>query len=370
MKTVQSIIFYHFVFAACVIVMITSCGGTHAVENPMYRFDVANGTLFAIESVDGSYGSERAVYVTYDSGETWEPFEAPAKTVDLAGNGWSLYALTSDGDLWGHHGDPRGWHVINDDARARDYLYSLDVDSSFRIVTAGKDAVTLYDPEGNLLAKYTSESDRSGFLSARFFGDDEQILLVEGTPFLLYVIDLQSRDMKLWNEGFRIAPPEGMSGPAQVREYGDGFLASTYDGIYFSPGLLEPWEPLTEELDLSKYVAGYFCRDLASHHPEQDEWLMARNAGIYLMHESTEEELIYEDVADDLDLIDAITAFEDHYFVSFHRHQKGKMGVRIGQDLKDVKVLTLQMPSAASTSETTPDDSSRVRGAVRIPLRP
>lgn len=166
------------------------------------------------------------------------------------------------------------------------------------------------------------------------------------------MIDLQTRDMQLWNEGFRKAPPEGMSGPIQVREYGDGFLANAYDGIYFSPGLLEPWQPLTKELQQKDYFAGYFCRDLASHQPDRNEWLMARNAGIVLMHKSTEEELIYEDVADDLDLIDAVTPFEDHYFVSFYRHRNGRMGVRISKDFQETKELTLGDPDSDVAQES------------------
>lgn len=335
--------------------MISSCGGTHSVENPMYRFDVANDTLFAIASNPSSL-AQIAVYQSDDLGETWMLSDVPAETRDLAGNGHDLYALTSNSDIWVLGEGSTGWQVFNDEARASDYLYKIDVDTSGRVVSGGKDGLRLYDQEGRVTSKYDSE-DRWHILgNARFLSGDEQILLAEADPFQLYVIDLRTQEQILWTEGFRTSPPEGLHGPCRVREHGDGFLVSTYDGIYFAPGLLEPWQPLTQELDLSKYFAGYFCRDLTSHYPEQDEWLMARNAGIYLMHESTEEELIYEDVADDLDLIDAITPYRDHYFVSFNRHQNGLMGVRISQDLKEVKVLTLQMQSAASTSETNPVD--------------
>jgi hypothetical protein len=67
--------------------------------------------------------------------------------------------------------------------------------------------VTLYDADGAVLHRFNSDSPSDLFVNPFYCGEEDEFLVVEASPFKIFVIDLQARQMQRWDEGFESAPP-------------------------------------------------------------------------------------------------------------------------------------------------------------------
>jgi hypothetical protein len=318
--------------------MLLACGGCNSQPAPVtWRFVTANDRLFAIEEGNG-YGTERSVHTSDDLGESWRPFDAPARTHSLAGDGHELFALTSTGEIWRRGDDRQPWTVIKRGAR-REYLYGILASSAGKLIVTEMDAVTIYDRDGTVLHRFASPNNSAGPLERERFVDsqladaDERHVIVEANPYALYVIDLDEAKLVPWAEGLDARPPQGLHGPCRVCRHGDRYLLRSHDGIHVADGLLQPWRPLVQPSGGFMTAGPY--RSLLSFDADRDQWLLADNRGIQLMRGGQEVKTVFADRPDPHDLIQQITPYRDEFFVSFYRLKDGCVGVRLAGDLSD-----------------------------------
>lgn len=331
---------------------IIGCGPASDMS-ATFRFASENDRLFAIEAGD-SYGTERGAIVSDDAGTTWNRFEVPNRTIDLAGNGKTLFAVTSEGGIWKQSSDDKKW--IQLDKGPSRYLFDALAARDGRLVVTRFDNVTIYSADGRPAHRFGmpnaadagAETNRF-FVRSHFADENQRFVIVEGNPFLVFVIDLESNEMTPWTNGLSV-PPEGEAGPASVRRHGDRFLVRQFDGIYAADGLHEPWRPLVmagSDLDLT---LASFCRDLITYDAAADQWLFADDAGVHLMQGDKRLRTVFEDitapndyegVSDDHDLITGLTSYGSDYYISFARLKNGCIGVKLKGDLSSWEALKL-----------------------------
>lgn len=311
---------------------------------------VAGGRMYALLS-GGSYGSEGPIYTTEDSGRTWAKTNYPTATCDLTADGSSLFSLTSNGEIWTKPtGDDR-WNVLKRRSAAslgqREYLYGILASTEGTLCVTAATELWLLDRNGNFLERLQSQKTSSTplgrelFVRAWFASDDEKKIIVEANPYAVYVLDLPERTLTRWSEGVEIRHPDGMTGPARVIRHGDGFLMSTYDGVYEADGLQEPWHRVSKPMASNDGGAQMHCRAFCSFDPSSGQWLMADGVGIHVMQRGEKLRTVFTDGPDEHDLILDITPYDGRYFVSFARLKKDALGVVLAGDLSQWETLSL-----------------------------
>lgn len=317
------------------LVLILMLQRTRSVQLPWYRFIAANNQLFAIEIAD-AYGTEQGVYVTRDLGATWDVVESPSKVCALAGNGERLVVATSTGEVWHKKTDDMNWTKLWRSGVAHPYYYCVLLSKSGDTFVVGKDSVLWINSLGKLVHEFSKPaplSDHEELLfNATFANDEEKQLIIEASPFAIYVLDLESRKLSPWTD-VEGGTPSNLDGPGRVRPLGSQFLLSHPSGVHISNGLLEQWKMLNPAIRKDDTIGGNFCRDLFSHSSAPEQWIVATNAGVHLMDGADEVRTIYTDKPGDHYLIREFTQHEGHYFVSFARLTNDCMGIRLSPDL-------------------------------------
>jgi hypothetical protein len=315
-----------------------------SINDHYYRFVAANDRLFAIEMGSG-YGTEVAVYVTDDVGDTWRRTDFPAKTLSIAGNGVELFALTSDGMVWCQSQDERPWTLVT--SLDGDHQYSLLADKQGRFLVSGINRLTWHAEDGEVLREF--EVDRINgvnvlFGDAQFISKDEQRVVVEANPDSVFVVELQEGTLSAWSDGLPEVPTN-VGGIGHVRPFGSRFLLGRGDGVFQAASLGEPWRLLTSEFRITDALDTELCRDLIVYDPQDQQWLIATNAGIHLMEGKRILRTVFRDTttnhatADDHGLIMQIVPFRGYFFVSFVRLKNNAMGVRLNHSLDDWQTM-------------------------------
>ena len=337
------------IFAVIWLTLVTGCGFGSTRQREDYRFFATDGRIYALEN-GGGYGNEGPLYASDDVGQTWTKANTPDATCDLTGNGRESFALTSKGEIWNRVGNDEPWKLLKQGSSTafgpREYLYHVSASKEGTVCVAANKELWLLDRSGKLVKRFSSPKSSASpgkerFLRAWFADADEQKLIVEASPFAVYVLDLPKQELISWTDGVKGEPPGGMHGPCRVIQHGDRYLMSTHDGVYIADGLLMPWRRLTQSVDLDDYLRQQFCRAFCSFDSAEDQWLMADGAGIHLMRGGKKLRTVFTDKPDEHDLIQDITLHEGRYFVSFYRLKEGVLGVVLSEDLSSWKTLSL-----------------------------
>lgn len=292
-----------------------------------YRFVVANAQLFAIANRH-AYGTEQGVLVSADLGGSWLPFSAPDKTRNLCGDGNTLFALTSKGEVWRKPASGSDWTRFWSSHGSYRRTYDIDIGPAGQLFITACDAIVVVNDQGKVTHEYSTSGDEF-FVRSSIVGD--QHLIIECNPFAIAVLDTEQHRVIPWNDGFSTLLDDGLTGPCRVRRHGTRFLASRADGVYVADRILQPWNMLTDEFRLEG-LNSEFCRDLASLDADHDRWLIATDSGIHIMNGSVRGRTVFEDTDDDHNLILTMTEFKNSFFISFAR-LRNAMGVRLPKDL-------------------------------------
>ena len=308
--------------------------GSSPQSSDHYHFFVASNSLFALRD-QGYYGSESGLLTTEDNGNTWQVFDAPERTRALCGISETLFALTSDAELYRNNSENSSWSLIWSDPNRR-YAYDIVCVGSSELYIVGLDDVLVLSTKGQLIQSYITPSDMSCHKGSMV---DDRHLLLTCNPYRLAVIDTIARQLKSWNEGFSIPPDDGLSGPVDVKQHGNRFIACHRDGVYIAETLLSKWEMLNDDFRYKGVTNKTFCRDLLTY-DSSNQWIVANGAGIHRMENGMKMELVFPDTDEEHTLIDSITHFNSYYFVSFYR-LKESMGVRMEGDLKSWRSIPI-----------------------------
>jgi hypothetical protein len=301
-----------------------------------WRFLVTDDGLYALGE-GTSYGTEGPIYTTNDNGQTWSPFYAPVATRELAGNGNLLYALTSKSELWSRRAADKEWSLIRRDSPYA-FLYGVILGRKGTTCITGAGEIIFLDQQGKMLEHFQAPS-RSVFARSSFATPDEQQIIVEASPFTVFVFDIAHRKLMPWTEGLNPNLPDNLFGACKVAQHGNKYLLNYYDGIYVADGFSKPWRRLSKRVTQEDLFRGNFCRTLCSFDASTDRWLMADEAGIYLMQGQNQERRVWSQQGDECALIADIVPYAGRYYVSFIRLKPNVLGIALSGDLSDIEVL-------------------------------
>ncbi len=279
---------------ACILLLVLAgCGWSHPGAPTTSRFLVADGRLYGLLG-GGAYGTKGPLYTTDDAGRTWIDAKAPRATYDLTSNGQESFALTTAGEIWSKPDRDGKWALLKryvpTEFGQPEHLYSVAAAKDGTLCVLAREGVRLLDRTGHELVRLparqesSSPLDRELYHRVRFAGPDEREAIVEASPFAVYVLGLPKRTLTRWTEGMSESRPEGLYGPCLVVRHGDGFLAANHDGVYVADGLLKPWHSLWKPLVGDDDLRTADCRALCTFDASNDQWLMADDSGIHLMH--------------------------------------------------------------------------------------
>ena len=339
------------IYVATLLAVVAGCNWSTTPQKKMGRFFVTGGRLYVLLG-NGSYGSEGDVYTTDDSGRTWTKADVPQSTCDLASNAQERFALTSKGEIWWKGAGEEAWTALKRGQSTmfgkQEYLYSILAAKDGTLCVATNEDLRIMDRNGKLLTRLpspkwsTAPMDRELFCRVLFASDDEREVILETDPFSLYVVDLAKPKLQPWTDGIEGERPDGMYGACKVIRHGDGFLMSCHDGVYMADGVLKPWRRVSSKRTTpDDYLRQEYCRAFCSFDASKEQWLMADGSGIHLMEGGRKLRTVFEDKADDHDLIVDITPHDGKYFVSFARLKPGVLGVALSGDLSRCETLLL-----------------------------
>ena len=330
--------------AILVIVLIVITRAFRSPSDTLFRFQVANNELFAIESGD-AYGTEVAVFTTSDEGESWQRMEAPAKTRCLAGNGADLLALTSTHQVWRRTAKGEPWAFVT--SLPGTHHYSLAVRRDGRFLVSGVNEVTYHDPDGKLLQRFTPEQIQPGhilFSDFLFLDDSQERVLTEASPFGIHLLYIAGGSLRRWENEMPLAP-DGDSGLVRIRRRGEGYIVSSFDGVYATNAEADPLRQIYE-FRRGERLDDEFCRDLVAC-DDDHHWLLASDSGIRLFEDDRQVRSVFSDRtvdppdSDEHDLILQIVPYGNYYYVSFCRLKDKVIGVRLRRDLSDWEPMRL-----------------------------
>ncbi|HEX5446777.1 MAG TPA: hypothetical protein VFW87_23365 [Pirellulales bacterium] len=256
-----------------------------------------------------------------------------------------------NGEIWKKPAEGDRWSILKRRSGAglgqREYLYHILASKNGTLCVTAAAEILLLDRNGADLQRVkpphqsSTTLRRELFFRAQFAADEEAKIIVEANPYTVYVLDLRKGALTRWNDGVETLPPDGMAGPARIVPHGDGFLMSTYDGVYVADGVLEPWRRISKPTEPDDYVAQKYCRAFCSMDAPTNQWLMADGAGIHVMQEGEKMRTVFVDKPDQHDLVLDITPFGGNYFISFARLKGDTLGVRLAGDLSHWESLSL-----------------------------
>lgn len=262
---------------------------------------MAGGQLYVIE-IDNAFGTVPAVYAIDGTGVVRIETDVPGNTISLAAGGGELFALTSNGEVYRRPLDGHDWTRIRRGTASAftqpEYLYSILASSDGTIYLTGIANILVLDRAGVLQKTISTPEpfvnvlDSVGFVRAAFATDDERQIVIEATPYHVYVLDATTHQLKPWMDGIE-GRPEFVHGPGRVVRHGDQFLMHVHDGLYVADGLLQPWRRKLVAEKPEDLVANQYCRGFCSLDAADDRWLMADGAGIHVMQGAKRLQTVY-----------------------------------------------------------------------------